>query len=165
MELVRIDVYCMRAFQLAVVPSELRPLDFFMWDLVKDCMHQRPYADMQELKHHITAAIDSIAPQMLANTCVKLSIAWAYNTQPRDITSIFNNFCSSIIKPKPKLTNLLILFETRNDQLGVVPKMISYKSEHAKNFSEIAFAEIDDALSTECSKIKSQKRQPYEGDF
>ncbi|GBN61613.1 hypothetical protein AVEN_183138-1 [Araneus ventricosus] len=73
---------------------EFGPLDFFMFDLVKDCMYLLPYANMQELKHRITAASHSISTQMLANTGVKSSIAWTCNTQTRDLTTIFINFCS-----------------------------------------------------------------------
>ncbi|GBL84755.1 hypothetical protein AVEN_93799-1 [Araneus ventricosus] len=37
-------------------------LEFFMLDLVNNCVYQMPYPNMQELKHRITAAIHSIAP-------------------------------------------------------------------------------------------------------
>ncbi|GBM74977.1 hypothetical protein AVEN_28178-1 [Araneus ventricosus] len=76
--------------------SRIWTLGFFMRDLVKDCMYQMSYANIQELKYRITAAIHSTVPQRLANTSVKSSNAWTYNTQPRDLTWIFINFCSSI---------------------------------------------------------------------
>ncbi|GBN35443.1 hypothetical protein AVEN_95870-1 [Araneus ventricosus] len=42
--------------------KEFGPLDFFMWDLVKDYASEA-FANTRELKHGITAAIHSIAPQ------------------------------------------------------------------------------------------------------
>ncbi|GBM18474.1 hypothetical protein AVEN_66833-1 [Araneus ventricosus] len=87
----------MRQIQSCHPNSRIWSLGLFMWDLVRDCMYQMPYVNMQELKHRAAAAIHSIAPQMLANKGVKSSIAWTYNTQPRDLASIFMNFCSSII--------------------------------------------------------------------
>ncbi|GBM66363.1 hypothetical protein AVEN_235728-1 [Araneus ventricosus] len=66
-----------------------------MWDYVKDCLYR--CADLHELKHRIAAAIHSIAPQILANIGLKSSIAWTYNTQPRDLTSAFINFYGAVI--------------------------------------------------------------------
>lgn len=46
---------------------DLSPLDFFLWGYVKDTVYKTPVKDIQELKTRITAAIDSVTHDMLAN--------------------------------------------------------------------------------------------------
>lgn len=43
------------------------PLDFFLWGYVKDTVYKTPVKDIQEIKTRITAAIDSVTHDMLAN--------------------------------------------------------------------------------------------------
>ncbi|GBM80414.1 hypothetical protein AVEN_166266-1 [Araneus ventricosus] len=52
-------------FNRAIRIPEFGPLDFFLCDLVKDCVYRMLYANMQELKHRITAAecIETLTPE------------------------------------------------------------------------------------------------------
>lgn len=47
---------------------DITPYDLLMWGYVKDCVYHAPRTNLMEVKLSITVAIQSIIPQMLANT-------------------------------------------------------------------------------------------------
>lgn len=54
-----------------VVP-QTPPLDFSLWDYVKDKMHASAVAGIKVLKTRITHVIQPIPKSLLANTCIDL---------------------------------------------------------------------------------------------
>jgi hypothetical protein len=44
------------------------PLDFFLWEYVKDIVLKVPVTSIDELKLRIVAMIETVTPQMLENT-------------------------------------------------------------------------------------------------
>lgn len=47
---------------------DLTPLDYFVWGLVKDLGYAEEIEDLEQLENRIRAAINSITPDMLANS-------------------------------------------------------------------------------------------------
>ena len=47
---------------------DITPLDFFLWDFVKDNVYRTPVPDMVTLKTRICSAIECITEEMLENT-------------------------------------------------------------------------------------------------
>jgi hypothetical protein len=48
---------------------DITPPDFFLWGYVKDTVYRTPVTSLDELKLRIVAAIETVTPQMLENTC------------------------------------------------------------------------------------------------
>jgi hypothetical protein len=48
---------------------DITPFDSFLWGCVKDTVYKTPVTSLDELKLRIVAAIETVTPQMLENTC------------------------------------------------------------------------------------------------
>jgi hypothetical protein len=47
---------------------DITPLDFFLWDYVKDIVYKIPVTSLDELKLRLVAVIKTVTPQLLENT-------------------------------------------------------------------------------------------------
>ncbi|GBL91614.1 hypothetical protein AVEN_23665-1 [Araneus ventricosus] len=52
---------------------DITPLDFFLWEYVKNIVYQSPIRDTDELKSRITAATKSVDSEMLHRTWLEIS--------------------------------------------------------------------------------------------